>query len=105
MEIRGSQAGCQVTCVCGKESRVPPLSELKVHQDRNEATPVIGLVDDWATGRLASIEHLTRAIVLTNNHPDIRLHRGVAYLSQNKFALAIEDCQQVLSLEPNNAQA
>ena len=53
----------------------------------------------------AAIEHLTRAIVLTNNHPVVRLHRGLAYLAQNKFALAIEDCQQVLSLEPNNAQA
>ena len=52
-----------------------------------------------------AMEHLTRAIVLTNNDPVIQLHRSVAYLAQNKFALAIEDCQQVLSLEPNNAQA
>ncbi len=43
MTVRGSQAGCQVTCDCGMVSRVPALSELKVHQERNEATPAFGL--------------------------------------------------------------
>ncbi|MDX1929648.1 MAG: tetratricopeptide repeat protein, partial [Pirellulaceae bacterium] len=54
---------------------------------------------------LAAIEHLTRAIALTHNHPGIRLSRGVAYLAQNKFALAMEDCHHVLAIEPNHAQA
>jgi tetratricopeptide (TPR) repeat protein len=53
----------------------------------------------------AAIEHLTRAIVLTRDHPFIRLHRGIAYLAQNKFALAMEDCRRVLTVEPDNAQA
>ena len=43
MTVRGSQAGCQVTCDCGKVSRVPALSELKFHQERNEAAPAVGL--------------------------------------------------------------
>ncbi len=52
-----------------------------------------------------AIEHLTRAIALTDDNPFMRLHRAVAYLGQNKLALAMEDCQQVISLDPNNAQA
>ncbi len=43
MEIQESQAGCHVTCVCGEKSRVPGLSELKNHQERNEATPAVEL--------------------------------------------------------------
>lgn len=44
INIRGSQAGCQLTCDCGKEINVPALSVLIVHQQRNEATPAVDLI-------------------------------------------------------------
>ncbi len=43
MKVRGTQAGCQVTCACGKISRVPSLSELNDYQGRDEATPTVNL--------------------------------------------------------------
>jgi tetratricopeptide (TPR) repeat protein len=48
-----------------------------------------------------AIEHLTRAIAL-NPEPSVRLYRSLVYLSQNKHALAMEDCELTLSVEPNN---
>ncbi len=46
MEVRGSQAGSEVICACGKTRRVPPLSTLKDFQYRNEAAPAISLSGD-----------------------------------------------------------
>ncbi len=56
------------------------------------------LEEDKAT---AAIEHLTRAIAL-NEQFEVRLYRSMAYLAQNKHALAMEDCEYVLALDPNN---
>lgn len=52
----------------------------------------------------AAIEHLTRAVDL-NEQVEVRLYRSLAYLGQNKQALAMEDCECVLAIEPNNAFA
>ncbi len=59
------------------------------------------LEDDKAT---AAIEHLTRAVALEEK-VDVRLYRSLAYLGQNKHALAMEDCEYVLSVEPKNGLA
>lgn len=59
----------------------------------------------YADKGIVAIDHLSRAMALSQDNPDIRLHRSLAYLSQNKFALALEDCQLVLSTEPTNALA
>jgi tetratricopeptide (TPR) repeat protein len=53
----------------------------------------------------AAIEHLTRAIKLTDGSSEVRLHRSLAYLAQNKFALAMDDCQCVIMAEPENGFA
>ena len=45
--------------------------------------------------------HLSRAIELTGDNGEMRLCRSHAYLTQNKFALAIEDCDIVLTATPN----
>ncbi len=52
-----------------------------------------------------AIEHLSRAIALSRDNTDIRLHRSLAYLAQNKLALALEDCNHVLDSDANNALA
>jgi tetratricopeptide (TPR) repeat protein len=51
-----------------------------------------------------AIKHLSQAFSLTLD-PNIRLHRGLTYLAQHKFALAMEDCETVLASDPNNALA
>lgn len=52
-----------------------------------------------------AIAHLSRAIVLTGNDSTMRLHRSLAYFMQNKNALALADCEDVLAEEPDNAEA
>ncbi|MCU0707007.1 MAG: tetratricopeptide repeat protein [Pirellula sp.] len=52
----------------------------------------------------AAIDHLTKAVALMNDM-NVRLHRAMAYLTQNKYALAMEDCEYSLKHEPNNALA
>ncbi len=53
----------------------------------------------------AAITHLTEAIDLIRNDSDIRLYRSLAYFMQNKYSLALADCDQVLADEPENAGA
>lgn len=53
----------------------------------------------------SALEQLTRAIELVNDDPSIRLQRSYIYLSQNKFALALEDCDHVLAHDPEDASA
>lgn len=50
-------------------------------------------------------EHFSRALKLTDDNGDIRLHRSLNYLSQQKYALAMDDCDTVLAVAPNHAAA
>jgi len=53
----------------------------------------------------AAVDHLSRAVALNQDNTTFRLHRSLAYLDQNKLALAAEDCHHVLGIEPDNALA
>lgn len=49
--------------------------------------------------------HLSEAVELLPDDPRPRLYRSSALLTQNKGALALEDCEQVLARDPSNAGA
>jgi tetratricopeptide (TPR) repeat protein len=52
-----------------------------------------------------AIEHFSRALKLTDDNGEIRLHRCLNYFSQQKYALAMDDCDTVLAMAPNHAAA
>lgn len=52
-----------------------------------------------------AIDHLSRAVELTGHDSDVRLHRSLAYLMQNKLALALADCDEILAVQSENAAA
>ena len=57
--------------------------------------------NQWAE----AIEYLTRAIDLAPQALNARLRRSLVYLAQNKHALALADCDYVLELVPDHAEA
>lgn len=52
-----------------------------------------------------AIAHLTRATELLVDDPTAHLHRCLIYLSENKFVLAMQDCDEVLDRHPENPAA
>lgn len=55
--------------------------------------------------RAEAIPHFCKAIELMPNDLSTRIYRSLAYLAENKFALALEDCDQVLAADPESASA
>ncbi len=51
-----------------------------------------------------AVAHLSRAIELTHDN-QVKLHRSLTYCMQNKYGLALADCEEVLAQEPDNAMA
>ncbi|WP_372895061.1 tetratricopeptide repeat protein [Stieleria sp.] len=52
-----------------------------------------------------ALEHLTRAIDVMPGAVAPRLHRSMLYTSQNKFALALDDCDKAIEIEADEGQS
>lgn len=52
-----------------------------------------------------TVEHLSRAIEFIPDQSSMRIQRSLAYASQNKFEMALEDCQSVLHVDPESSAA
>lgn len=49
-----------------------------------------------------AIDHLSRAIELMPHAIDARIHRSLTYAGQNKFELALEDCEKAIENAPES---
>lgn len=53
--------------------------------------------------RQRSIEHFTRAIELVPEDTASLVYRSLAYLAESKYALALDDCDRILQLDPSSS--
>ncbi len=55
--------------------------------------------------RRRSITHFTRAIELVPEDMASLVYRSLAYLAESKYALALDDCDRILQLDPSSSTA
>ena len=94
--------------LCGKETDIPPLSQLKklITADSDFDSCVKEGVEAFNTGNFdRAIQALSEAVRLHPDYADMRFKLGMAYLRNAEHAKAREELERAIEINPNYTEA